>query len=214
MIKIALVDDHAIMVDGLAVILQEEEGIEVIGAFTNVTELFTLLRQDQIDIVILDLNMPGMDGFDLLEYLKEKHTKVKSLVLTMLNDPPTLRRIIDLGANGYVDKNAAKGEVVKAIKEVHAWGSYLENASRQKLIEAYKTQNDRIDIQEKDVNLSEREKEVIRCILRKMKNKKMAATLFISENTVRSHKKNIFRKFNVGNTSELIIEIHKRGLSF
>lgn len=214
MIKVALVDDHPIVVNGLAEILKQQTNIEVVGAFTQAHELYALLAQSTIDVLILDINMPGIDGFDVMQFINEEHPKIKTLVLTMLNDGHVLRRIIDAGANGYIEKNASQHKILKAIEAVHLHGHYLENVSSKKLLEAHKEENDQVVVREEVIDISNREKDVIQCILNKMKNEKIAATLFITENTVRSHKKNIFRKFNVGNTSELIIEIHKKGLNF
>lgn len=214
MIKVALVDDHPIVVNGLAEILKQQDGIDVIGAFTQAHKFYELLKHSTIDVLILDINMPGIDGFDVMKYLNEEHSDVKILVLTMLNEGTVLRRILEAGAHGYIEKNASQQKIVEAIEAVHQYGNYLENESTKKLLEAHKVENDRITIHHEEIDISKREKEVIQCILNKMKNEKIAETLFITENTVRSHKKNIFRKFNVGNTSELIIEIHRLGMDF
>lgn len=214
MIKVALVDDHPIVVDGLSEILRQQDGIEVVGAFTQGHELYDLLASQQVDVVLLDINMPGIDGFDIIDHIKAKHPGVKMLTLTMLNDGPTLRRIIDSGAHGYIEKNASQAKIVEAINEVHFRGHFLENEITQKLVAENKAENDGTTVKAEALDISDREKEVIKCILQKMKNKKIAESLFISENTVRSHKKNIFRKFDVGNTQELLIEIHKQGLEF
>jgi len=214
MIKVALVDDHPVVVNGLAELLKQQAHIEVAGAFTQAHELYALLTHNSIDVLILDINMPGIDGFDVMQFVNEEHPEIKTLVLTMLNDGHVLRRIVDAGANGYIEKNASQHKILEAIEAVHLRGSYLDNESSKRILKAHKEINDRVNRNEGAIDISKREKEVIQCILNKMKNEKIAETLFITENTVRSHKKNIFRKFNVGNTSELIIEIHKQGLSF
>lgn len=216
MIRVAIVDDHPVVVNGIASILNNQEEIELCGAFTQAHELFKLLETAVIDIAIIDINMPGINGFDTIAHLKANYPNTKILTLTMLNDGPTLRRIIDKGADGYLEKNADQRQILEALNELHKKGNYLQEKTREKLVRSNKIENDRANIHTtlSLPDISKREKDVIKCILSKMKNEKIAETLFISENTVRSHKKNIFRKFDVGNTSELIIEIHRQGLAF
>lgn len=212
MIKVAIVDDHPVVVNGLAGLLRQQENVEVIGTYTQAHEFYKLLKTREIDLVVLDISMPGIDGFDVMDHLGQHHPNTKILTLTMLNDGPTLRRIIEKGADGYLEKNAPQSKILEAIYQLDDKGNYLDDTTREKLLST--NMNEPVATKPKVPDISRREKEVIKCILAKMKNEKIAETLFISENTVRSHKKNIFRKFDVGNTAELIIEIHRSGLEF
>ncbi len=182
-ITVALVDDHKIFVRGLTSLLNAEKQLSVLG-FSSGSEVLNYIENNQPDVIITDIQMPVMDGIQLTKEVKEKFPLIKIIVLSMLDKPEIIKELIDAGADGYLLKDIEKTELVKAIEEVFDGTIYYSGSIAKTMMESYSN---------KDF-LTKREKEIIRLIALEHTNIQIAEKLFISEYTVESHRKNIFRK--------------------
>jgi two-component system nitrate/nitrite response regulator NarL len=183
-IKLYLVDDHKIFVEGVANLLSNVEGIQVMGWGNGVAEAIAYLKLNEADVVITDIEMPGMTGIELARIIKDKYPATKVIALSMFDKKEIIHELLSTGAEGYLLKDIEKQELVEAIREVYS-GAYFYSSSVAGIL--MKT------IAAKDL-LTTREKEIIKLIAAEKSNKDIAEQLFISEHTVEAHRKNIFRK--------------------
>jgi two-component system, NarL family, nitrate/nitrite response regulator NarL len=191
-VRILLVDDHAILLDGIRNLLDKEEGVEVVGVAEDGERALHFLKSNKVDLVITDFNMPGMDGLSLVNTVQRIFPDVKTIVLSMHDETHLVKEILRAGINGYVLKKDTHRELLKAIREVQAGNVYLSNDINKILI---------TNLQNPDEGrlLTDREKEIVKLIAKEYSNKDIAEELFISERTVETHRKNIFKK--TGTTS-------------
>jgi DNA-binding NarL/FixJ family response regulator len=191
-VRILLVDDHAILLDGVKNLLEKEEGVEVVGVAENGEKALHFLKSNKVDLVITDFNMPGMDGLSLVNTVQRIFPDVKTIVLSMHDETHLVKEILRAGINGYVLKKDTHRELLKAIREVQAGNVYLSNDINKILI---------TNLQNPDEGrlLTDREKEIVKLIAKEYSNRDIAEELFISERTVETHRKNIFKK--TGTTS-------------
>lgn len=191
-VKILLVDDHAILLDGIKNLLDKEEGIIVSGIAADATRALEFLRTHDVDIVVTDFHMPGMDGLSLVHAIKRLKPGIRIIILTMHDETHLVKEILKAGINGYVLKKDTHRELLKAISEVQHGNVYLSSDINKILI---------TNLQNPDEGklLTDREREIVKLIAQEYSNKDIAEALFISERTVETHRKNIFKK--TGTTS-------------
>jgi two-component system, NarL family, nitrate/nitrite response regulator NarL len=183
-IKIYLVDDHKIFVRGVSTLLSSEERFNVIGFGSSGEEALDFLTENEPDVMITDIQMPGMDGIELTRKVKEIYPQVKVIGLSMLDKPEVIKELIGAGADGYLLKDIEKSELVNAIEEVYGGNIFYSGTIAKTLMES---------LSNKEL-LTRREKEIIKLIAEENMNTQIAEKLFISEHTVEAHRKNIFRK--------------------
>lgn len=193
-IKILLADDHQIVIDGLKLILSSHSGFEVAGEVGNGQEVLQFLEEKKVDIVVLDINMPVMDGINCAKKIKSQYKSVKVIILTMYAQKSFIEEIIKIGIDGCLLKNNTGKELAEAIERVHSGKSYYDQ------IQSFGAKNE----EAKKSRLSEREIEIIQSLADGHSSGQIADRLFLSEHTVKTHRKNILRKLDLHNTSELI----------
>jgi len=203
MINILLADDHQIIIDGISNILEDENDINVIAHCKNGLEVLNKLPQLKIDILLLDLDMPLMNGFECAEKVQIRFPEVKIVILTMHQEKALIQKFIEFGVKGYFLKTIAKDELVSAIKTIAAGGEYFTSDVTKALL---KKQTIIPDITQSQLvaSLTEREIEIIRLISQGFSNKEMAVKLFISPRTVDTHRTNIMRKLDLHNVAEMV----------
>jgi DNA-binding NarL/FixJ family response regulator len=206
MIRVLIADDHQMFVDGLKSLLVEEKEMCVVGEAKNGYEVLEICDQEQVDIVIMDINMPLMDGIQASRKLSKKHPSVKILGLSMYNDRDYISDILRAGALGYVLKNTGKESLLKAIATLQSGASYLSEEVSKTLLSGFMKNHSGEQMIEK---LSDREKEVLDCIASGLTTHEIADKLFISKNTVETHRKNLLYKLNARNTAELVNNAYK-----
>lgn len=194
-IKIFVTDDHYMVVEGMRSLLLQQENFEWMGHATNAASCMAFIRQQQPDVLLLDINLPDKSGIDLCKEIKEKYPDIQILGLSSFNQQSYIQKMIQNGASGYLLKNASQVEIVKAIKTVVRGDLFLST-------EAAKTIRENKDAQIPVI--TRREKEVLQLIAEGLTNRTIAERLFISATTVDTHRSNLLTKFDVKNTANLI----------
>jgi len=212
MISIILVDDHAIMRDGLRHLLDQESDIEVVGEADNGRSAVKLVQEQKPDIVIMDIAMPDMNGIEATRQIKTDNSDIKVIALSMHSERQIVVGVFRAGASGYLLKDSSSLELVDAIRTIHLGRKYLsEKISDIVLQEISDVKKDTGDIGV-DV-LTNRECEILQLISEGNSTKKIADVLFISPKTVESHRANIMEKLNIHNIPELTKYAIRAGLT-
>lgn len=201
-IKVMLVDDHALIREGIKQLLEFDGGVEVIEQASDGFECLEKLKTVSPDILLLDINMPKMNGIEVLEELKAKKNPVKVLILTVHNEVEYLVKAVDIGANGYILKDSGSEELKQAIMEIINNDSYIQPS----LIPALNSRLINRDMdKEKLKSLTKREVEILAQVASGMFNKEIANNLGISERTVKNHISNIFKKIDVSDRTQAAV---------
>ena len=215
-IRILMIDDHAVLRTGLRMIIENHAGMTVVGEAENRSESLAAIAKEAPDIILLDLDLGDENGLDLLPELIATVPDARIILLTGLRDPQVQRRAILLGAMGLVSKQKAADTLIQAIKKVYAGEVWLDRAMIASIL------NDRINTSvaaDQNVEalriakLTDREREVIMLIGEGIKNRQIAARLYISEATVRHHLTSVFAKLGVTDRFELVIYAFQHGLA-
>ncbi|HSZ87648.1 MAG TPA: response regulator transcription factor [Puia sp.] len=191
-LKLVIADDHPLLVDGLKQVLEEIKNVEVVATAGNGFELINVLRKTSVDMVLLDLQMPKIDGIDSLKILKKDFPKLKIVVFTNYGQLKLIKEIKSLGANGYLLKNSTSTilkEAVNAVASGKSWYQDLNTEVKQSVL----LTNDFM----KKYQLTEREAEIIGKIAEGLTTKEIASQLYVSEFTINTHRRNICRKLNI-----------------
>lgn len=201
-VKVMLADDHALMREGIKHLLEFDGSIEVIDEANNGKECLEKLEKIEPDILLLDINMPDMNGIEVLEELKKQNKNIKILMLTVHSEVEYLIKAIDIGANGYILKDSGFLELKQAINVIMTDGSYIQPS----LLPALNSRLINRDIdKEKLESLTKREIEILIQVAGGMFNKEIANNLDISERTVKNHISNIFKKIDVSDRTQAAV---------
>jgi DNA-binding NarL/FixJ family response regulator len=200
-IRVLIVDDHAILRDGIRSLLDRQEGIGVVGEASNGCEALARIEELQPDIVLMDVAMPVMDGLEATRRVKEEHPEIKVLILTQHDSQEYVAPLLQAGASGYVLKRSGGREVVTAIRQVYEEGAFLEPGVARHVLRHYAASEDE---KEDRPSLTERERQVLELVVEGKSNKEIARALVISPKTVSVHRSNIMGKLGVHNSAELV----------
>ena len=213
MVNILLVDDHKIIRDGLRSLLKEEVEIAVVGEASNGQELINMLPETLVDVILMDLNMPVMDGFEGTRYVREHYPDIKVLVLSMLDHENYISKILDAGALGYVLKNTGKEEMVYAIKSVATGNHFICTEIALSLLKRIQQTTVKTEVNGRQPgDLSKREIEVLRLIAEGFTNAEIADKLFTSKRTIESHRQHLIEKTQAKNTAALVKFALEKGI--
>jgi two-component system response regulator NreC len=213
MIKICIVDDHAMVRHGLMMLLNDNEDMQVIGEASEGDDAIRLSLELQPDVVLMDLSMPhGKDGLTATRELKQQLPDISVLILTMHDDEEYLFRAIEAGASGYILKSAPHEELLIAIRLVASGNAYLYPGATKRLMGEYLERSNRGESGSTLETLSEREKEIVTWVAKGYSNKEIADQLVISVKTVESHKANIMEKLGLRTRPDLVKYAVKKGL--
>lgn len=208
MIKVVLVDDHAVVRSGLRLLLDAHEDIEVVGEAGNAKDAIFRARALKPDVMLLDVVMPGESGIEVLPALLRESPDTKVLVLSMQDDPSYVREAFGAGASGYVLKEAADEEVVSAVREIASGGHYVHPALGARMVAAEAQERAAAEADP----LSEREREVLRLLALGHTNQEIAQELYISVRTAESHRAHIMQKLRIATRAELVRYALSHGL--
>jgi DNA-binding NarL/FixJ family response regulator len=195
-IKLFIVDDHYMVIEGIRSLLQPESAIEWMGHASNAASCMAFLQHHEPDVILMDINLPDKNGIDLCKEVKDKYPSVFVLGLSTFNQESFIDKMMQHGASGYVLKNAGKEELTEAIEMVMKGKLYLSLDAAQLM---------RLAREKPDATVvTRREKEVLELIAEGYTNAEIAERLFVSVSTIDTHRKNLLEKFNVRNTASLV----------
>lgn len=207
-VKVMLVDDHAMVREGLKQLLELDGEIKVIEEASDGEECLQKLRTVRPDVLLLDINMPVMNGIDVLKELKRKKKKVKVLILTIHNEVEYLVKAVDIGIKGYVLKDSPYETLKEAILAVNRGETFIESSLAPSLNAEFREKREKLS----DSELTRREKEVLCLLAEGMYNKEIASKLEISEKTVKNHVSSIFKKISVSDRTQAAVYAIKKNL--
>ena len=203
-IRILVTDDHSILRAGLTALLNAEPDLTVVGEASDGAECLRVAQAVQPDVILLDINMPGMNGLEALPMLRQVAPQSRVLVLTMHDDTTYLRQVLSAGGAGYVLKQAADKELLSAIRTVYNGGTFLHPAHAQSLLTDPSQVVSSTDADKRLTQLSEREQETLKLIALGYSNKEIAEQLYLSVKTVETYKARIMEKLEVTTRAALV----------
>ncbi|MCR5629120.1 response regulator transcription factor [Eubacterium sp.] len=232
-IRILLVDDEPLLIESLEIILNNEDGFKVVGLKNNGKEALDFIRSEEVDVMLVDLNMPVMGGIELIEEVKKINDNIKIVVLTTFYDESNITSALKNGANGYILKDSGKSAIINAITQAVSGNGVLDNKVMEKLtgllknnsetdknesisVDKTKEGNNHIGSNEsEDVNeiikdFTPRELEIAKLIADGCTNSQIASILFISEGTVKNYVSNIYDKANIHDRTQLVIFLREK----
>lgn len=198
MIKVAITDDHPLLLEGLKNILGNNNTIDVVNCFTSVSEMNAGLAKQAIDILLLDINLVDTNSIELIKPLKKKYPNLQIIMLSVHNELPVINSTLAEGALGYIQKNASVSEILEGITTVYSGERFLCSQTRSVL------EKKSADGLRQVPRLTRREKEILAEAAKGLTTNQMAEKLFISPHTVESHRKNLIEKFQTSNLSSAI----------
>ena len=200
MIRVLLADDHAIVRNGLKEILESTGDIIVVAEATNGHEALTRVRENEIDVAVVDLSMPGRSGVELIKLIKAERPKLRLLVLSMHSEEQYAVRAVRAGAAGYLTKESAADELVAAIRRIAGGGAYISPETAERLVLASNSGSEGPP----HTQLSNREYEVFRALVAGRSVSDIAATLNLSVKTISTHKSRILEKMSLSSQADLV----------
>lgn len=215
-IKVHIADDHQLLIDGIIAVLSSEKNIEVVGQSQNGEDVINWFYENTADILILDINMPKIDGVGVLQYFYEKKIDQKVIVLSSYDDTKLIKEVLKIGTSGFLSKNSAAENIVEAINTIYKGEQYFSKSIQDKLITTFTNKSVKNSKEsEKSAyfsSLTPREIEVLKLIATQYNSKEISKLLHISINTVETHRKNLISKLNVKNVVGLAIYAVKNNI--
>lgn len=209
--NIVLTDDHALFRNGLKMLLSGYEGFTIVGEASNGNELLRILATTPVDIILLDISMPEMDGIEAATIIVKDYPTVQIITLSMFGEEDYYFKMVSLGVKGFLLKNSSIDEVVLAIRTIADGGSYFSGELLSSLVDSLQYAHNQTE-EEDDNTLSQREKEILFQICKGLSNQEIGEKLFISKRTVDKHRANILAKTSCKNTANLVVYAIKNGL--
>ncbi|MCD9195076.1 response regulator transcription factor [Streptomyces albireticuli] len=211
-LKVVVADDQAAVREPLAAVLGLSEGIEVVAAAADGTEVLAAVAAGPVDVVLMDLRMPVMDGTEATRRLSEGHPEVAVVVLTTFADDDSILAALSAGARGYLTKNAGRQDIVRAIRAAAAGQAVLDREVQDRLLATVRTKAP-APVRPLPGDLTPREREVLTLIGRGLPNRAIAEKLFISEATVKTHINNLFAKADIKDRADAVRRAIASGLA-
>ncbi len=187
--RVFIVDDHQLVIDGIRSLLSGSDNYQVSGSSRHPESVLELLMENPSDILLTDISMPAMSGIELTRIVKKKFPSIKVIAISMHGENQIVKEMLDSGISGYILKNTGKQELIDALNKVSAGGTFFDEAVTREILNSFSSRND-------EKRLTVREIEIIKLIEKEFNNREISEKLFISERTVETHRKNIFRKTN------------------
>jgi DNA-binding NarL/FixJ family response regulator len=211
-IKIAIADDYKIYRDGLKVGLSADNKLEIIAEADNGEDLMKILETNSPDVILMDLKMPIMDGMEATKLIRQKYPSIKVLVVTMYEDDKFIIHLMENGANGYLLKNTEPDEIIKSIYAVHENGYYFNDVVNKALLKKLILKNNLKPSFNQNIDLTEREQEVLKMICEEKTAAEIAKEIFLSPRSVEGIRQRLIEKIGVRNTAGLVMFAVKNGL--
>jgi DNA-binding NarL/FixJ family response regulator len=209
-IKVVLFEDNQSLRKGLFQLIDGSPGFECAGAYANCDNLVKNIRETMPDVVLMDIEMPGMTGIEAVQVIKENFPNVKILMETIFEDEDKIFSSICNGAEGYILKNIAPIEILNAIKEIYEGGAPMTPVVASKVLKMFKNRSSGSD--KESFDFTKRELEILKCLVEGMSYKIIADSCFVSIDTVRAHIKNIYRKLHVNSKTEAVTKAIRKNI--
>ena len=215
-IKVHIADDHQLLIDGIEAVLSSEENIEIVGSSLNGEDVLNWFASNEADILILDINMPKVDGIAVLQSFLKNGIQQKVIVLSSYDDTKLIKEVLKIGASGFLAKKCAGKNIVEAINQVYSGKHYFSESVKDKLLASFTNNYLNIDEISKESSffssLTPRETDVLKLICKQLNSKEISTELHISTNTVETHRKNLINKLKVKNVVGLAIYALKNNI--
>ena len=214
-IKVHIADDHQIITDGIVSVLENEDNIIPVGYSLNGQEVIDWLKDNHADVLVLDINMPKVDGIEVLKHIKKNKIKTSTLVLSSYDDTKLIKEAVRLGANGFLAKKCAGEHIVEGIKTIFEGNQYFSTEIEKKLLATAVGKKASKDIAQDGIHtssLTDRELEILKLICKELSSKEIATELYLSQNTVDIHRKNLLYKTKSKNVVGLALYAAKNEL--
>jgi DNA-binding NarL/FixJ family response regulator len=208
-IKVAVFDDNDTIRDSITLLLGETQDLEIVGSYSHCLDVVENLIDTKPDVVIMDIDMPGMNGIEGVKLIRKNCPTVQILMFTVFDDEEKVFAAIKSGAAGYILKNAEPGQLVQAIVEVHNGGAPMTAGIAKKVLQQFQSM---LPEEKSDYNLSNREKEVLALLVSGLSYKMIAVKLNITYDTVRAHMKKIYEKLHVASMTEAVAKALNQNL--
>ena len=205
--RLIIVEDDPILLESLKLILGGEAGITVAGAFGNAEEALRALKKSSPEVMLTDLGLPGMSGIELIKKAKDAMPELEIMTHTVFEDRENVFAAIKAGASGYILKGSSPREIVEAIHEIHKGGAPMSAKIARKVIHEFQDEN-----AEDQFILSQRERDIVKCIEQGLTYKEISLKLKISSHTVHTHIKNIYEKLQAKDRGEALVKARKTGI--
>lgn len=205
-ISLVIIEDDLKVLEGLEQMLNFSDELNVLETFNDAESFMEKVQDLKPDVALMDIGLPGINGIDCVEIVKKQLPEIQFLMCTNFDDDQKVFDALRAGANGYVLKNAEIQEIIQAISEVHRGGSPMSRSIARKVIESFHS----IPIKEQKFDLSKREGEILKLLSKGYRYKEIAAQLFISTETVRTHIRNIYGKLQVQSRTEALNKFYNR----
>jgi len=203
-IKVAIFEDNKSLRTGLYQLVDGSNGFECVGAYPDCSNILQNLDATKPDVLLMDIGMPGISGIEAVQIVKCKYPEVKILMQTIFEDTEKIFQSVCAGASGYILKNTSPARILEAIRETFEGGAPMSPSIAAKVLKI--VQDSSSSVQVYSFQLSEREKEVLACLVKGMSYKLIADNCFISIDTVRGHIRNIYEKLHVNSKSEAVVK--------
>ena len=215
-IKVHIADDHQLLIDGIEAVLSSEENIEIVGSSLNGEDVLNWFASNEADILILDINMPKVDGIAVLQSFLKNNFQQKVIVLSSYDDTKLIKEVLKIGASGFLAKKCAGKNIVEAINQVYSGKQYFSESVKDKLLASFTNNYLNLDEISKESSffssLTPRETDVLKLICKQLNSKEISTELHISTNTVETHRKNLINKLKVKNVVGLAIYALKNNI--
>ena len=204
MINILIVDDHNMFADGIEMLLTSDDTIKVNGKCAEGGYVVPFLRQHEIDVILLDINLPDINGIEVCKRVLKEFPNMKIIALSMFNEHSYVTEMINQGAKGYILKNTGKEELLKAIRYVNNGQNFFSKEVTETITRGLMTSNEKKEKEKNTPKLSRREQEILQLIVNEHTTQEIAEQLFLSQKTIESHRSTLLTKLNVRNIAGLV----------
>lgn len=207
MIRVAIFEDNRSLREGLAALIGGTNGFECVGSYPNCNNLLKNISLARPDVVLMDIELPGINGIEAVAMIKEEYPEIKILMETIFDDDEKIFNSICAGAEGYILKHTPPAEIMEAIKEIYHGGGPMTPSIANRVLKMVKEKP--FELKRESFDLSNREQEILACLVKGMSYKMIADACFISIDTVNVHVKNIYKKLHVHSKSEAVAKAIK-----